>query len=136
MVTLAIVSFGLLGIAGIVANSLKSNQTSHVRTQASILAYDIIERMRANRATAEQSPSPYNLSLNVAPPNGETVAENDLLQWRRAIADALPEGKGSVAIDGDTQKITVVIRWMQRKLDRGSPATAEEAQQITIETRL
>ncbi len=134
MVTLAIVSFGLLGIAGIVANSLKSQQTSHVRTQASILAYDIIERMRANRATAEQSPSPYNLPLNARAPAGDSVPETDLTQWRQALAATLPEGSGSVSINN--KKVTVIIHWMQRKLDRGSSSTADDAQHITIETRL
>lgn len=136
MVTLAIVSFGLLGVAGIVANSLKSNQSSYTRTQANLLAYDIIERMRANRTTAEQSPSPYNLTLNARPPSGDGVPETDLTQWRKAVAAALPDGKGAVTVNDQTKKVTVVIRWMQRKLDRGTAPNADDTQHITIETRL
>ncbi|RJX33298.1 MAG: type IV pilus modification protein PilV [Oxalobacter sp.] len=136
MVTLAIVSFGLLGIAGIIANSLKSNQSSYARTQATILAYDIIERMRANRATAETAPSPYQPPLASGAPNNESVPVNDLSEWRRALATVLPEGKGSVSVNDSTKKVTVVVQWTQRRMDRGNPATSEEMQHVTIETRL
>jgi len=53
LVTMVIIAFGLLGVAGIIANGLKSNLSSYGRSQASWLANDIIDRMRANRATAE-----------------------------------------------------------------------------------
>ena len=42
LVTMVIVSFGLLGIAGIIANGLKNNQGSYARSQASWLANDIV----------------------------------------------------------------------------------------------
>ena len=136
MVTLAIVSFGLLGIAGIIANSLKSHHTSHGRTQASMLAYDIIERMRANRVTAEATPSPYDLPITATAPVEDTVAANDLRQWRQALAATLPEGRGSITLHDQTKKVTVVIQWRQRKLERGTSADTDDAQQLTMETRL
>ncbi len=49
MVTMLIVSIGLLGIAGIIMTSLKNSQSSYGRSQATLLANDIIDRMRANR---------------------------------------------------------------------------------------
>ncbi|MFZ3288159.1 MAG: type IV pilus modification protein PilV, partial [Telluria sp.] len=59
LITMLIVSIGLLGIAGIIVTNLKHNQSSYARTQASLLVSDIVDRMRANRAAAETAPSPY-----------------------------------------------------------------------------
>jgi type IV pilus assembly protein PilV len=48
LVTLLIVAIGLLGLAGLQVTGLRSNLSSEARSQASLLANDIIERMRAN----------------------------------------------------------------------------------------
>lgn len=48
MVALVIVAVGLLGLAGLQATSLQTNSNAEKRTQATIVANDMIERMRAN----------------------------------------------------------------------------------------
>ena len=48
LVTLVILSIGLLGMAGLQLSSIRGTNSSNYRTQASLLANDIIERMRAN----------------------------------------------------------------------------------------
>lgn len=48
LVTMSIMSIGLLGMAGLQLNGVRSINSSSFRTQASILANDIAERMRAN----------------------------------------------------------------------------------------
>lgn len=53
MVALLIFSIGLLGLAMLQATSLKFNNDSYMRTQATILAYDLIDRMRANKVAAD-----------------------------------------------------------------------------------
>ena len=134
LIALLIVSFGLLGIAGIIANSMKSNQSAYFRSQAVVMADDIIDRMRANRITADggaTSPytSPYNLPLAAAP-SGGGVPEDDLTQWRSALAVTLPSGNGSVAV-ATTKKVTVVVQW-----DDSRAAGGDGAQQFIVETRL
>jgi type IV pilus assembly protein PilV len=131
LVTLSIVSIALLGIAGITANSLKDNQSASSRSQAVLLAGDIIDRMRANRTTAEgASPSPYNLALG-ASPSGGGIPQTDLTEWRDALAAAFPAGTGSVNLDAATRKVTVVVQW-----DDSRGAGGLSAQQASIETRL
>ena len=133
LVTLVIVSFGLLGIAGVIANSIKVNQSSYARSQASWLANDIIDRMRANRIAAEVDSSPYNLTL-VASPSGATIASTDLIQWRTALANTLPGGTGSVAIADDlNRRVIVVVQWNDQ---RASGAAAADNRQFRVETRL
>jgi type IV pilus assembly protein PilV len=150
LVTMVIISFGMLGIAGVIINGLKNNNSSYARTQASVLANDIIDRMRANKTTAELSTYPYNIALTDSP-TGAGVPLNDLNEWRASLATAIPSGTGSVAMDATTKKVTVVVQWDDSRAStdaRGTDAEIQEAreaattkvgkvaQQITIETRL
>lgn len=48
LVTLIIVAVGLLGLAGLQVTGLRNNLSSESRSQATLMANDIIERMRAN----------------------------------------------------------------------------------------
>src|SRR5579863_5743578 len=52
LIALVILSIGLLGIAAMVSESLKSKESSYYRTQALDLASEIVDRMRANRVGA------------------------------------------------------------------------------------
>lgn len=101
-----------------------------------MLAGDIIDRMRANRITADGGAvvpytSPYNLAIG-ADPSGGGVPAIDLGEWRTALAAAFPSGTGSVAVANDvTKKVTVVVQW-----DDSRGAGGSSTQQVTIETRL
>lgn len=131
LVTILIVSFGLLGVAGVVGNGLKNSHGSYGRTQASILAADITDRMRANRADAEAAGLPYNLAIDAATPTGTSIAQQDLIAWRTALAAALPAGTGAVSMDAATKKVTVTVRWDDSRGTGGS-----SAQTFLMETRL
>ena len=131
LVTLVIVSLGLLGIAGIIANSLKVNQGAQIRSQASWLANDIIDRMRANRKTAEGGA--YVLASCAAAPAGGTVANDDLSQWCAAVAAALPTGTGTVAVVNTVVNtvVTVTVQWDDTRAVGGIAA-----EQFVVGTRL
>lgn len=131
LVTILIVSFGLLGVAGVVGNGLKNSHSSYGRTQASVLAADIIDRMRANRADAENVAAPYDIALADPTPTGTTVAQQDLMAWRTALAATLPAGTGAVSMDPVTKKMTVTVRWDDSRGTAGS-----STQSFIMETRL
>jgi type IV pilus assembly protein PilV len=135
LVALLIVSIGLLGIAGIIAIGLKNNQSAGFRSQATWLANDIVDRMRANRVTAETPAgvrsSCYVIGLEDTPSADADVCATDVRQWRTALAAALPAGTGSVALDAATRKVTVVVQWDDSRGAGGLPAEG-----ITVETRL
>jgi type IV pilus assembly protein PilV len=136
MITMLIVSFGLLGIGGIIVISLKNNQGSYARGQATLMVNDMVDRMRANRGVAEASPSPYNLALT-ATPAGATVAATDLAEWRAALATSIPSGTGSVVVNDASKKVTITVQWDD---SRGTTDTANNVglstQQLVVETRL
>lgn len=110
MVTLVIVSLGLLGISALIANSLKYNQSAYARTQATWFANQIIDEMRANRTTAEgASSSPYAVAVgSTAAPSG---APAELQAWFSQIRAALPSATGGVVYDPTTKLFTVTVGW-------------------------
>jgi len=107
LVSMVIIAIGLLGFAGLLAQAMKSSQTAYFRSQATFLAYDIVERMRANRGAAINGS--YSISYGTAPVGG-TMAGDDLVDWRTGIGQALPAGDGDVsAVLNGT--VTIKIKW-------------------------
>ena len=133
LVTILVVSLGLLGVAGIVGNGLKDSHSSYGRSQASMLAADIVDRMRANRILAETIAQPYDLSLSSTTPVGGSgsIPDNDLNAWRNALSSTLPNGTGSVLMDPATKKVHVEVRCDDSRATGGSAN-----QTFVLETRL
>lgn len=136
LVTMLVVSIGLLGIAGIIVNSMKNNMSSQSRTQATVLANDIIDRMRANRSVAESSPYPYNITLAATPDASAGVPGADLAEWRSAVAAAVPSGLGAVSVDAASRNVTVTIQWNDRRASSNGASVGLAAQQLVVETHL
>jgi len=65
LVTIVIVSIGLLGLAGLQVNGLRANMSSETRSKATLLASDIVERMRAN-LTGVDANAYNNIIVNAA----------------------------------------------------------------------
>jgi type IV pilus assembly protein PilV len=142
LVALVVFSVGLLGIAGLQITSLKANHGSATRTQAVYLAYDIIDRMRANPKAAITDHA-YEIAVNATPTAG-TVAGDDLIAWRTNIANSLPSGSvspsGSVVYVAATNLFTVNIVWddshanvTSTKQAAGSPAPAPVTFSVTTQ---
>lgn len=109
LIAVLILSIGLLGLASLQVNSLRFNHSAYLRSQATILAYDITDRMRANRDAALAGT--YDIIIGDAPPAGVTVAETDLQEWRALLAAQLPGGTGGVDTVPATDIATVTIQW-------------------------
>lgn len=114
LITVLILAIGLLGLASLQANSLVGSQQSYMRSQATSLAYDMTDRLRANKRAALDGD--YNSSFGDAvtcgvPQGGGTVAEDDLESWQIALACALTEGRGAVDVDGGSGIATIRVRW-------------------------
>jgi len=133
LVTIAIVAIGLLGIAGVIANGMKTTHSAYGRSQASWLANDIIDRMRSNRATAEGAGLPYNLAVDGALDMSDvsTVPKADLVAWRSALAATLPSGTGGISIDAASRKVTVTVQWDDSRAVGGG-----STEQFVVESRL
>jgi type IV pilus assembly protein PilV len=132
LVTLVILSVGLLGIAALHTATLRNNLDSALRSQASALAADIADRMRANRNAALGGA--YNIAIGDATPTltgTPTLAQRDLNAWRTLLAQVLPSGNGAVALDPATRICLITVQWGERgRQGEGSAATT-----VTFQTR-
>lgn len=130
MVAMLIFSIGLLGIAGLQAQSVQYNHSAYLKSQASFFAYDILEKMRANRAIALSGTymasytttgfdnGCYDVTGNCSESN---MALHDVFDWKQILAQ-LPEGNGSITsttVSGVTTFIIKVI-WKDRSAADGS----------------
>lgn len=127
LVAIVVLSIGLLGLAGLMASSLKNSHSAYQRTQATWLAYDALDRMRANRQVALAGG--YNLALGAAP-GGSGLAAIDLGEWDAALTNTLPAGDGSIAVAAGGV-VKVVVQWNDA---RGS--AGDDEQQFIVDSQL
>ena len=116
LVTMIIISLGLLGQAGLMALSSKANNSAFMRSQATLLAYDILERLRLNRALAVAGGFNVNYAASGSDPSdsvtGTAIQNNELRDWKTNIEQALSSGDGQVSVDGNGN-VTINIRWSE-----------------------
>ena len=102
LVSVLLFSTGILGMAAMQLNALKSNQTSSVRSHAVFLAYEMGDRMRAGRGDAQAGF--YDLAIGAAlpcdpadPDEDCLPFQRDLAEWRANLAAQLPNGTGGLS---------------------------------------
>ena len=153
LISLVILSVGLLGIAAMVSVSLKSKDSSYYRSQATALSYAILDRMRANRAPA--STSDYDVAIgqtlgntlagqSITVPTGDCIgisaacnssqiAALDLTQWKSDLANTLPSGDGSIATVtwNSMTQVTIIVQWSDARatqsVESGTPSSGTSA---------
>jgi len=104
MVALVIFSIGLLGLAGLQASGIRSNNLSMSRSMAMIQAYNIADRIRANAAgmangdydnvTTTIGGAPTSCIANQCTP--DQLAAFDIWEWNNFNKKLLPKGRGTV----------------------------------------
>lgn len=137
LVAVLVLSIGLLGLAGLQATSLRHNHDAQLRSQATMLALDMADRMRANRAAAldgayggTYGPTDCDAAFT---PESQDLAARDTSDWTNALACLLPRGRG--AIEPDDDAVTITVRWVEDRTQ--ADASDENALQIfTFSTRL
>ncbi|AHG41066.1 pilus assembly protein PilV [Pseudomonas syringae CC1557] len=120
LVSVLILAIGLLGAAAIQLNALKYTDSSTMSSQASFIAYDMMDRIRANvdgNASANGSNSnvlaTYGLaSLDLAPvANLNKARDQDLSDFRANIINfASTSGTGSIVVS-DSTLVTITVGW-------------------------
>lgn len=142
LIALVVISIGVLGLAGLQAQGMRFNHDAFVRTQATILAGDIMDRMRMQAYKIINGPQlaaalqQYQNVAAAVPANcNAAVASipNDLDCWVRDVQNALPgqilpgiaqsQGAGTAA-DPTDDFYTVTLQWT----DRSAPGAANITQ--------
>ena len=105
LIALLVLSFGMMGMAGVQSVSLRGNQAAYFRTQATTLSMDIVERMRANLTGV--GAGAYNNVTGAATASCFTtagctstqMAAQDMSDWLAQVTALLPEGTAVVCLD-------------------------------------
>ncbi|PID45322.1 MAG: type IV pilus modification protein PilV [Proteobacteria bacterium] len=99
LISIVVLSFGLLGLGGLQMTALKETNNSHFRTVASLAVTDLADRMRANYTAAEagQYNSQYDLSTCNTPPEKLCKANTICTPSELAVYDLYHVNCGVVA---------------------------------------
>ena len=116
LIAALVLSVGLLGLAGLQAVSQKLSYSSYLRSQASTLAYEIADAMRANQenvADYDVGNTAVTCSMTYTR-TGLNAASDDVNEWKNRIACVLPEGKGGIDIK-TTPPHEIRIEWNESR---------------------
>jgi type IV pilus assembly protein PilV len=132
LIAVVIFAIGLLGTAHLQIDGLRYTHGSYLRIQATALAYDIIDRMRAN--TDGLDAGYYDTIDSSAPPtdpacidsgcNAQQLADHDKREWGSRFTASpaiLPSAAGTVTRNGDI--FTVTVSWV----DMGSSGAQNQS---------
>lgn len=118
LIALVIISVGVLAVARLQIQMIQFNQQALARTQASSLAQDMIDRLRADRNAA--TAGVYDRALGAPIPAGTTLADRELRHWLTIVNTLLPQGDASIVVNDPLVEIR--IRWDDSR-GRESPVT-------------
>jgi type IV pilus assembly protein PilV len=152
LIALLVLSIGLLGIGKLMMLSARANDSAYMRSQATALAYTILDAMRANRQAAIVQG--YDTAMGVfpgavvctvaAPCNSGQQAQCDLNLWGTSLAAELPLGQGSVATvvapdvvtGANNVTATVTVQWSDKVAEQTFGAPAGNVVSVSLETVL
>jgi type IV pilus assembly protein PilV len=156
LIAVTVLSFGLLGVAGLQVTGMRGVQSSSYRFEAARLAEDLTDRMRANikglRAgyykSTDIKTDVGSLTLCTSSCTTADLAKNDLIRWYAEVQRALQlsatesAAKASVSCsDGACAADSIVgvtIQWRERadlaERNADSPTTVAAADQTTVKS--
>ncbi|MBL0222782.1 MAG: type IV pilus modification protein PilV [Xanthomonadales bacterium] len=138
LIALLIFSLGLLGMAGLMVLSVRTNQSAFLRTQATFLAQSMMDRMRSNLGQISTYAITYPATgsdpcAGGAVCNPANIAAHDIALWSTQLVDSLPNAAAQIRCNGALlgsglqvgaaplqRQCTMTIQWSESTLDRDS----------------
>jgi type IV pilus assembly protein PilV len=159
LIALLVMSIGLLGIGKMMMMSARANDSAYMRSQATALAYTILDAMRANRTYAltppyydAVAPASQTCAQTTTGCTADLQAQNDMFLWTQSLAAELPGGRGTVATvvsqdsvtAANNTTVTITVTWIDKVAEQtfGTPSAATAScavggcVSITLETVL
>lgn len=148
LIALLIFSLALMGMAGLMVLSVKTNQSAYLRTQASFLAQSMADRIRANIGLVNSYNGTYDSSTVGSDPcssgavcSPAQMVTRDRALWSTLLVASLPNPTARIQCGGAplggpihlgaspyNGLCTFTIQWDEATLSRGqlsaSPGTA------------
>lgn len=128
LVSVVVLSIGLLGVAAMQSVALRGGQSSFESSQAVMQTSSILEAMRANSVNA----AAYNTAgMLCAAGGGGSLAANDVSQWITSLKNTLGSGDADETtcgeITGCPEACVITVQW--------DDSRAGGEQTRTLETR-
>jgi type IV pilus assembly protein PilV len=125
LVSMLLLAIGMHGIAALQITGSQFSHDSYLRSQITMLMYDMVDRMRINSANAsdyDNSASPIVVSTGTPPACNQTnapTAANDLNCFQALLMDestGVPPGT-TATIDNvsGTNEYTILVSWSDRE---------------------
>lgn len=132
LVSLTIVAFGLLGLAGLQARSMSMSKDSTDRKAAAEVASQLLERVRANfdgfRAgeyalvmDPQTAPAAFNACADPQNCTEDEIAARDLSQWSLELRRRLPVSGAYIVTAPDLASLIVTLAWQEGQITNGLP---------------
>jgi len=154
LITLVIISIGLLGVAALQSRGQLATQASYIVTQSVTQAYNIMDKMRANAAFARQDALDNGTATgngyitNTAPGGSVDCLANactpanlrtfDLNEWYAELARTLPSGTARISVPvapatgATTVTYLISIQWRLKDAERSDGDTGLRQQQWSL----
>lgn len=119
LVALVVISVGLLAVATLQTRGQQFNYRAYLRTQAVFLAYDMMDRMRANDDEARrgsyqaQAQPSLEKDCTVAVCTFQELAGYDLYDWYERVNLLLPEA--DAVISQNNTGYTIRLSWIEKE---------------------
>jgi type IV pilus assembly protein PilV len=96
LISMVILAIGLLGLAAMQAISLRDNQDAYYYQQATLLAYEMQDRIRGNNVANWTTVTIGTGDCTKdAPCDGQTMANNDYGYWKKSVEAIFPKPIGN-----------------------------------------
>lgn len=116
LISILVMSFGLLGIGGLMMSGINNSTGSDLSSRATQSASEIMDAMRANSALNTPTNSQYivGYGTTIATWKTSTAPEDvDRFNWLTTVRRDLPGGDGKIARDPDvTNGYIVTIKYV------------------------
>lgn len=118
LIALLVLAFGLLGFALLQTMNLRYTQSANYRTEATNLAYGLLDQMRANRlSVAQYSGASFTKGSksgqNCSRPLGTTDVAQNIARWQCQVVEALGDEAGA-QVSYANGEASVRLSWGER----------------------
>lgn len=140
LIALVVLSVGLLGIAALQSRGQQFNYAAYLYTQATFLAYDMMDRIRNNAPQARNGIYKVDLPEGACPNSdmkehclgsdlcsAADLAKFDLYQWCTSLQRTLPGGEAKIEWVAAARRYDITIQWWGE--DRASKTSPQKKRQ-------
>lgn len=139
LIAIVVLSIGLIGMASLQISGLRFNRDAFLRSQATVLIYDVIEQMRIDAVNAidngAYSASYSQAASDVSCNSNNMDASSATTCWQVYMRDHVPGASLNVAGPSgtDNNQFTVSLSWSDTWRAKGEETTMNSVQTMVVQ---